>query len=479
METNKQVTEITHWTVRIPGLTPEQPQYLTVTSRDALAILLTSKAGKGETEKQRQRIREYIGKKYIAAISFVPQPTANGLYIGTQYKLTLPAEMAPQLETIKAHVHEFFASPALQQLVRPYITGDVPMITMDKPAEILHYLPRSLQKDIARNTGNASEPLQGTLFNLPLQNIPAELERQRELDPEMQREYWSQKAGLLAQLFMQKYQGSAKDPEGYVLLRKPTALAKEIDTDSKYFKRLLLVLTQYRYPHTQYVQLDGKAHLGVKFANLFDITLLYDSDRKAALDPAGKWTSINDTINLILQEEPKAIRLKPTPEYIHDLEGKGLGSIRVTDNFLAAIAGLTVYAYKLLAYIYNNKPEPYKIKETNLLEHLNLYRYKKSNGAPRLRKIMRSALQELKDKGHLKTYSIEARADGPLYSWEYTDKYIKHQDKYLNPDGSKYLDLKDETIPLEDRRKHMAGWLKKKGQTPKAAAAIAAKKLPK
>jgi hypothetical protein len=125
-----------------------------------------------------------------------------------------------------------------------------------------------------------------------------------------------------------------------------------------------------------------------------------------------------------------------------------------------------------------NRPS-YKISEEKLFINLGLEKQVKTQKPARLRNMLTSAFKELKDAGHLEDYEIKEEATGILYSWQYTDKYIKHQDseRKAAESGAKkkagvaeYIDFNDTSIDIEIRKKAFTEWLvKEKNKTPEAA----------
>ena len=98
--------------------------------------------------------------------------------------------------------------------------------------------------------------------------------------------------------------------------------------------------------------------------------------------------------------------------------------------FLKLALSLTDIAYKIFTYSASNKPNQ-KIKEDSLIKHLGLEKQIKTQGRPRVRTTILKGLQELKDKEHIKNYSYDDTTG--MYLFDYSDKYIKHQDLNNKP----------------------------------------------
>jgi hypothetical protein len=104
--------------------------------------------------------------------------------------------------------------------------------------------------------------------------------------------------------------------------------------------------------------------------------------------------------------------------------------------------------------------------------------------------MLTSAFNELKSNGHLEAYEIAESEGNIFYSWNYTDKYVKHQDtarKQLEPKAGadlkqpakpEYIDFEDESISIKTRKKAYEDWLiNAKNKKPEAAKKLAENKF--
>lgn len=455
---------------------------LHISAKDALTVMLVQYTGRKRTTKDaKDGLLEMLGNAerpgVIVQMTFEVTDTPAGPHILTTYtgKATSQAEADSQRQLFEQYMADEGIQTLVQNLVQrgPQLLNKIFSRQLELP-EKTHKQSRTQMRDIARNVGRDKQQL--SLFNKPLHEAVQELERQINDSPKgrPQKEIMSQKAAQLALALVRAYQTAPKDEEGFAIIKDVSGLAYSIGTDSRYLKYLLLYLSGYQYAHVQLF--DDK--IGVKMAQLFDIWLLYKLNRKAYITDLYKDTA--GTMNLIVNERIKELKVKPTAEYIKDLNNKkkSLGSIRVTDGWMAALNGMTVMAFKLANFSAAQPPE-YSIGEEKLLDHLGMKSQAKTQGVPRVRKQILEAMQELKVKGYFKQYQAEERPDGWMYSWEYTDTYIKHQDKYLKPEPVEYIDYKDTTIPLDQRRQRYVEFVRsKRNMTLEKALAKAEKFIP-
>lgn len=168
----------------------------------------------------------------------------------------------------------------------------------------------------------------------------------------------------------------------------------------------------------------------ISVEQLFKIKFKYKEEQKDKLKDkydAGELVKIGSTLSNFFKDEPiDRIIIIPNVLFLEALKGKGLGNVLVNNDFMKFSLGLSQMAYKLFVYSASNKPSPPKIKEVNLLTHLGLEKLVKTQGKPRVRQAIFKAFEELKEKGHFKSYSYDEKTT--LFSFSYTDKYIKHKD---------------------------------------------------
>jgi hypothetical protein len=164
---------------------------------------------------------------------------------------------------------------------------------------------------------------------------------------------------------------------------------------------------------------------------LFDITFTYSEDVKAKYNGGDLETYGTETLSFIKNEPVNKILVKPNKYWVKALEkqpkgkyhGLDLGSVLMTNDTLRELQDCSTMAFKLFNYTASNKPLQ-KIREANLFKHLGLEEQVKKQGKPRVRKAIASALKELVDLGHIVEYSH----NNGLYSFTYSDKFVKHSD---------------------------------------------------
>lgn len=359
--------------------------------------------------------------------------------------------------TVKFTTRSKDDTAAVQQILSsPIISNAIDVLFKELATDKDHKQSRSLSRTIARTVGNDTK--QRTLWDVPLEGIKLELEKQIAESPNgiLTKEVMSKKTALLAQTLVKYYGTLPKIEEGtekgYVTIEDMNQLAEDIGTDSKRLKYFLLYLGGYQYTHVAHFD-DA---IGFKITKLFDIWLMYDKSRAAKIEIMKDTNTIDETINIIRNERIKCIRIKPTQEFIRDLQGKGLGYFRTSDKFLAACNDMTEMAYKLFNFSASQKPK-YSISEEKLYEHLNLKDQVKKQGSPYIRGKIKGAIEELQTKGHFKNYTIDERPDGYKYSWTYTDVFVK----YADDKAQEYIDYKDTSIPIQKRRERYQAYLEK------------------
>ena len=291
---------------------------------------------------------------------------------------------------------------------------------LPKPPEEdkLHKQPRNLLKTVAQRISNTTD--EPTLFSLPqkvetggpISNLKEEL---------------SKNTGALAFYLIQLYQqNNSKSLE----ITNLSPIAERINCNNHRLKLYLLYLGGYTYP---IVDRDEKTkELILTNEQLFKIEFRYSKAvaDKYEVNTRGEIQGVdrigNSLLNFIKDEPLHRVIITPSERFIKALEGKGLGNIlTVNDKFVGLILELTDIATKLLTYSASNKPS-YRIAEDNLIKNLNLGKQLKTQGRPRVRTTILKGLQELQDKGHIKSYSYEEVKR--IYSFAYSDKYVKHQD---------------------------------------------------
>jgi hypothetical protein len=295
-----------------------------------------------------------------------------------------------------------------------------------KGAEVekLHKQPRSLLKTVAQRISNTTET--PTLFTLggAIKELKEEI---------------SKNTGALAFYLIQKYQENNNKP---LEITNLNAIAEVMNCNNHRLKLYLLYLGGYVYPITDRDEVTKEIVLTNE--QLFHIQFRYNEERvrnRYTINEKGEIQGVerigNSLLNFIKDEQFDRVIITPSPRFINALFGKGLGNIlTVNDKFVGLILELTDIATKILSYSSSNKPSQ-KIAEDNLVKHLGLTKQIKKQGKPRVRATILKGLQELQDKGHIKSYSYE-EATG-MYSYTYSDKYVRYKepkkDKKNPPEG--------------------------------------------
>lgn len=278
----------------------------------------------------------------------------------------------------------------------------------------LHKQPRGYLKTTAKLVGRATE--EKTLFSLP-EVIP-------DNGGNLLREVISRNTAILGNYLLQLWQQNGQKE----LIIDNLSPISEIMGNSNYeIKVYLLYLGGYVYPIVD----KDKDGLTLTTEQLFKIKFRYSS-KVADKYKTGNFTEIGSGLTKFIKDEPiDSIEITPSPLFIKALEGKGLGNVLVVnDKFVKLALSLTDIAYKIFTYSASNKPNQ-KIKEDSLIKHLGLEKQIKTQGRPRVRTTILKGLQELKDKEHIKNYSYEETTG--MYLFDYSDKYIKHQDLNNKP----------------------------------------------
>jgi hypothetical protein len=298
--------------------------------------------------------------------------------------------------------------------------GNLPAIqTGVVEVEKLHKQPRSLLKTVAQRISNTTD--EPTLFTLP-QKVEPGGGAIGELKEEI-----SKNTGALAFYLIQKYQENNSKPLEVTNLN---SIAEVMNCNNYRLKLYLLYLGGYVYP---IVDRDERTkELVLTNEQLFKIEFRYSSKiaDKYSLNNRGEVQGVerigSDLLNFIKDEPLDRVVITPSVRFINAMEGKGLGNILTVNNkFVQLILELTDIATKILSYSSSNKPSQ-KIAEDNLVKHLGLTKQIKKQGKPRVRATILKGLQELQDKGHIKSYSYE-EATG-MYSYTYSDKYVRFKE---------------------------------------------------
>jgi len=342
-----------------------------------------------------------------------------------------------------------------------------------------HKQSRSLARTIARSAGkDTSQP---SLFSMPFQNLKEELERKLAESPDgkLTKENISQKTSTLALLLVCKYDELPKNEDGSISISDVGGLAAQMKTTVQEMKYMLLYLSGFQYPHVAHY--SESKEIGFRMSKLFDIEFFYDQKHEKKIELTGAHLRVEGVLDIVRNVRIKRLQVKPTPQFIRDLKGKGAGYIQIpaTDAYLAMCHDLTLMAFKLMNYSMANRSD-WKIGEDKLIEALGIQDMLKKQGRPRTQAAIRKGLEELKRNGHLSEFQTPAETGGP-YTWKCDGKYaISQQDKQQKAkEGQEFIDIKDKSIPVERRRQHYAEHMRKKYRMgPDKAAQKAVERIP-
>ena len=291
-----------------------------------------------------------------------------------------------------------------------------------KVVEKLHKQPRNLLKTVGQNISNTTEA--PGLFTLP-QRVESGGGAIGELKEEI-----SKNTGALAFYLIQKYQENSSKP---LEITNLNSIAEAMSFTNYRLKLYLLYLGGYVYP---IIDKDEKTkELVLTNEQLFKIEFRYSqkiADKYSVKE--GEIQGVerigNNVVNFIKDEPLDRVIITPSQRFINALEGKGLGNILTVNNkFVGLILELTDIATKIFCYSSSNRPT-WKIAEDNLIKHLGLTKQIKKQGKPRVRATILKGLQELQDKGHIKSYSFDQPTE--MYSYTYSDKYVKYKEAKKN-----------------------------------------------
>jgi len=229
----------------------------------------------------------------------------------------------------------------------------------------------------------------------------------------------------LALYLIQRYQ----DNENEVLeITNLKEIANIMNCNNYRLKLYLLYLGGYLYP---IVDRDEKTReLVLSNEQLFRVEFRYSGKVADKYEVSGELIQgaerTGTALMSFIKDEPvDRVIITPNQRFIKALSGAGLGNIlTVNDRFVGLILELTDIATKILTYSSSNKPSQ-RIREDSLIKHLGLNKQLKTQGRPRVRATILKGLQELKDKGHINSYSHD-EATG-TYTYAYSDKYVRYK----------------------------------------------------
>lgn len=423
-----------------------------------------------EEQAKAKKLEEYL--KFIVEYVYKIDIKA----VGKKYELNIEYAKGIDnnsiIEQLKAQMQDMLLDKTIQGVI-----DQVYALFRKKPGGI-HKQIRGMQRSIAQIVGK--ETKQQSLFTLPIEKLNAAIENLRDNDGILKKEKMTQKVGILSQKIIQLWQRTElrdRNDSNYLSIDDIGALAEELQTDTKELKYYFLYLGGFQYPSITYYKDRGE--MGVQMANWYEVEFIYDERGREKIIN----TKTIGNILMLMDLPVRRIKVKPSDRCIRDLTGKdGFGYINVPDDIFQLMLGISSLAYKLLNYSQANVPK-YTIDEKKLFDKLGLGEQVKTQGLPRVRARLSEAFAELKDRGHFNEYRLASNGD-TSYSWTYSAKWTKHQ--YFKPkkelpagEKNKYIDFKDESIPVEIRRKGFTEWLVKEKNTPeKAAKAQAYKRFP-
>lgn len=419
---------------------------------------------------------------YVLKVEFTP---IKGNTKNFKYAIEFNDKAEEARDFVEKTIKEIIETPIIKQtievaIVLPKKQG---LLNFEPPQIKTHKQPRSMLRTIAKNVGRDTNIEAPSLFTLPLNELQSAIENSPTKNGLPFKEKLSKSVGLTSLQLLKLSQKVEQDKEGYYIINDLGSLANELKIDTKELKYCLLYLGGYQYPSVHYY--EDEEEIGFQFAKLFDIKFYYNA-KHSAKGQDEKAIIKGDTFKLFIDTPIKRLTYKPNEVFLRDLQKKdrstkALGYIQVNDNFTALVVGLSVYAFKLLSFMAANKPT-YKISEEKLFINLGLEKQVKTQKPARLRNMLGSAFKELKDAGHLEDYEIKEEATGIVYSWNYTDKYVKHQDSERKAaeaagsgakkktGGAEYVDFNDTSIDIKVRKNAYADWLiKEKKKTPEEA----------
>jgi hypothetical protein len=254
------------------------------------------------------------------------------------------------------------------------------------------------------------------LFNLPTYDS----------DINAHKDIISKHTAILGQLLLSRWQ-SKKNSEGYYRIENLTEISNEMGVIPQDLKIYLIYLGGYQYPvvKTKKEFYKGKER---KIMTTYSDKLFYVRFNIEIKE--GEPITNDDKIgtnyaNFIKDRAVLSVDIAPSQSFIEDIQGRGLGNVFATDNFIAYCLGLSDLAYKIFCFSGSNKPS-YKIGFDKLIDSLNLSRQLNKQGEPYILKKIKKALDELQTTGHLTSWTFDKKTK--QYSWVYTGLIIRHKE---------------------------------------------------
>jgi hypothetical protein len=242
------------------------------------------------------------------------------------------------------------------------------------------------------------------------------------------RENITKVAGIVGNKLLEEWQ-KHKDKRGIYTIKNLKGLASELNMTPQKLKLYLVLLGAYTYPFTTMKKINEKNILSITSKKLFDITFNVRLEEGETENAYNDGRRIGARLTYFIKEKPiESIEVRPNNILIENLNGKGLGNVLVSNEFVPFCLGLSLMAYKIFNFTASNKPKDQQWKLENLIkkEFLNLERQTMKEGKPKVVAKIKKALKELKEKGHLTLWNYDYRSE--KFTWNFGDKIIKHRD---------------------------------------------------
>jgi len=324
----------------------------------------------------------------------------------------------------------------LETLVVP--SSPIPEEVEEAPKERLHKQPRGLLKTSGSSVGRDKENV--SLFSL--QTYDDSIKPTKDIV--------SRKTAITGHYLMDLWQINQKNDEGYYVINNLSEIAKPLNVTPQELKNYIAYLSAYYYPVIKREKAgEGKTRISIQNDFLFSVKwnfLLKESEEDKIASDDDK---VGTRLSYYLKNVPvESIEVKPNPYFIEELEGRGLGNILVSDDFIAFSQDLSDIAYKIFSLSGSNKPH-FKIGFKKLISktYLNLEnqvygvkndkgkRIRAGKGKPYILEKIEEGFTELLNKGHIEKWSYDDKRD--MYEWKYTDKIFKHKELYTLGDKDK------------------------------------------
>ena len=376
-------------------------------SEPFLTIVKDLEQVEGLSKAKRERIKKRIYSAIDEAleIQVIDPPDVPLKDLGEHSIIKSVLNTVKLKETFKTEIDPFLKTFTIVIPEEPVV---IPPLTKNEAEKIVKQ-PRGYLKTTAKLVGrDTSTP---SLFSLP---EPEEITPTNNL-----KEVISRKTAILGNLLFKLWQD--KGGSGALRIDSLNSVSEQMETTNEELKLCLLYLGGWVYPIIDTDE-DG---LTVTQEQLFHIKFRYSKTVRERYE-RGEYKTIGTSRASFFKGEPvEYVEVTPSPLFVKALEGKGLGNVFVTDNFIKSSLNLSDIAYKILSFSASNKPS-WKISEDKLIDSLGLTKQLRTQGRPRVRKAIQDGLRELKDIEHLESW--EFTEEKSLYSWKYGNKLVRHKD---------------------------------------------------